>query len=137
MAAPPPAPPAPSIHECISEMDDGFLALRRAAAAFLSLTGSYNTYKGTLPPGERPKGLPIFEMKAPLFGAQKTEMVPCVFDLKDMDPSLYDHVLVPFINTSARGLKAAVDRIDAAVKAIRPQLAAITGANPASPAEAG
>lgn len=128
-AQPPrPGPPAESSAIVLGEMEATLLKLKRHAAAFSALRWAHLSAVGRLPPGERQRGLPVFEFSAPLEGREKVEPVKCVIDLKNVDPQYIEHVLVPIINAEA----VAVHEAAAALSALLTQFSSAVAAENAA-----
>jgi len=113
------------------QLDDWFLALRRAMAAYNALSTAYLSATGELPEGERRRGLPLFEFNASLDGR---EAIRCAIDLKKIDPAYLSHVMVPMIGSTGKDLLEAVEEIGSRVNKLRPLLHEVVA--PVQPAEA-
>jgi hypothetical protein len=95
-----------SMEEFIEQLEINFLDLRRAFAGYSSLAGAYATLMNELQPGQRAKGMPIFEHKATVNGR---DSVVVVTDLKSIPQEYLAGVLGPLIHLHGSELAAAVN----------------------------
>lgn len=132
MARTAPQDPSVVVASLLSETDGWYVQLKRSLAAYNSLRLSLASSKGQLAPGERAKGLPVFEFSAPLIGAETREAVKCALDLRKVNPEHLGHVLIPLMNAQAADLLEAVGEIEERLTMIKPLLNILTGAAPAA-----
>ncbi len=122
-----------SVPVLFEEMEGWFQRLKRDLSAFNALNMSYLTVVGQLPPGERARGLPIFEFKAP--GPDGREAITCTIDVKKVNPQFQPHVLVPMINTVAGDMLEAVEEVGSRVQMLIPRLRAMVASDAVAPRE--
>ncbi len=112
-----------SVPVLFEEMDGWFQKLKRDLSAFNALNLAFLTASGQLPPGERARGMPIFEFKAP--GPDGREPITCVLDLKKINPQYVQHVLIPLVNTVAADMLESVAEVGSRVQMLMPKLQAM------------
>ncbi len=111
----------------ISEADAWWTLLKRTTAGYDTLLGSLNAATGNTPPGERKKGMPIFEYSATLVGKDSREPIKCAVDLKHVPKQYIPHVLVPILNTQAVQILESLNEIQARLDILKPLLEGMTG----------
>lgn len=96
-----PAPPRQvpprqvTVGELLQQADECLIGLRRAYAGCNHLNEALAAHMNPPPPGQRRKGLPIFNYRASADGVKAEEIA---VDLKNVEPEYIPHVLVPLIN---------------------------------------
>lgn len=96
------------ITNMMEDLKDDLMILERSMAGYNTLTRALETVNGNLPPGERPKGLPVFEYPGT---ADDVHVIRVCSDLNDVDPAYLPHVLAPLCNAHSKMMHRAAVQI--------------------------
>lgn len=129
------ADPEDNLMPLLVELDEWFVALRRAMIGFNTLRLSYLSLSGQLAEGERVRGLPFFEFNGVMPGKEKSEVVKCVVDLKKVDPLYHTHILLPLIGSYAAQMKEALDEVADRLLQVQPILDTVIAKTTPLPAQ--
>lgn len=98
----------PTIEELVDAVQDDLLMFSRAYAGYNSFLGALHTLNGTLPEGERPRGLQVLTHPATVNGRDSVEVHT---DLKRLTPEYANYVLPPLIYLHGGDMLTAIQNL--------------------------
>lgn len=120
---PKPSPQA-DVGLTIKSIDELMLDVRRRYAAYGRMVDCYQSVTGTLPPGARINGLPLFAFKASVDGVSLLDVVQ---DMREVAPQHQPHVFAAFAQAQAGKLLQATARLKHEVDSLYAEVAAACG----------